>query len=62
MAAVTPLQAVCPVCGRSFSHSGGSWVYVKKRRGRKIRFCGWDCLRAWEKQQLTGKAPGKEEG
>ena len=42
---------VCRVCGRKFyTINPSSWTYRKQdNRNHVIWFCGWNCMRAYEK-------------
>lgn len=52
----------CPVCGREFyAPDSNMWGFYKFVRGNAYEnynrrlFCGWNCVRKWEKKYGEGK-------
>jgi len=48
-----PIFKKCKVCGKSFIMPSQEYVYKayegKESDRRRIFFCGWTCMRQWEK-------------
>lgn len=56
----------CVVCGKQFTvWVDGDWAYRKYqgtgKKQKRLYFCTWSCLRAWEKENEQEKARRKKE-
>ena len=56
-----PVYETCGSCGKKFYiPNKDAWVYHryayrKSRENGHIWFCGWNCMRAWEKKNPIGR-------
>lgn len=58
-----PIFKTCAVCGKLFILPSQEYVY-KKYKGhgtnqRRVFFCGWTCMRQWEKEHEKKIKRGK---
>lgn len=40
----------CPICGKEFIMYAPNWIYRIIHNGVTHTFCGWNCMRAFEKK------------
>ena len=55
----------CPVCRRRFRISGAKddWTFAKMRKGKKMYYCSWKCVRLLEKEiEIREEAKHGREG
>lgn len=40
----------CPICGKEFIMYDPNWIYRFVYNGKTHTFCGWNCMRKFEKK------------
>ena len=48
-AAVYTENFQCAKCGK-FAYKNQTWAYWRKRDSKKIYFCSYGCMRAWDRE------------
>lgn len=45
----------CYLCGKEFLYTGCEYIYRRQNKGKRLLFCGWNCMRKWEKENEGDK-------
>ena len=47
----------CPICGKKFRISAGEsdWTFIKWKKGKRVYFCSWKCVRRKEKEEADDR-------